>query len=156
MSRAVLDLRQRAFVGAARTATLATIAPDGRPRLVPVCFVLSDPDDDFGRPVIHTPLDEKQKRSLDLRRLARVRDILERPEVTLLVHRWSEDWAHLAWVRISGGARLLEPDADHAREHAAALAALREKYPQYRDHALEERPMIRIAVERALGWGALD
>ena len=32
--------RQRQFVAAARTATLATIAPSGRPRLVPVCFVL--------------------------------------------------------------------------------------------------------------------
>ena len=30
----------RTFVEAARRATLATIAADGRPRLVPVCFVL--------------------------------------------------------------------------------------------------------------------
>ena len=34
---------QASFVAEARTATLGTIAEDGRPRLVPICFV---PDGD--------------------------------------------------------------------------------------------------------------
>ena len=45
---------QLRFVSEARTATLGTIAEDGRPRLVPICFVL---DGD----VLFTPIDEKPK-----------------------------------------------------------------------------------------------
>ena len=82
---------------------LATIAPDGRPRLVPICFVL-----DPVRPVLYTPLDEKPKRSRTSP-LARVRDILADPRVTVLVDRWDEDWEQLAWVRCHGHATLLEP-----------------------------------------------
>ena len=29
------------------------------------------------------------------------------------------------------------------------------KHPQYRDHALEERPIIRVAIERVTWWGDL-
>ena len=77
------------FVAQARTATLGTIAEDGRPRLVPICFVL---DDD----VLFTPIDEKPKRGTDPRQLARIRDIERRAEVTVLVDRWNEDWTNLA------------------------------------------------------------
>jgi PPOX class probable F420-dependent enzyme len=139
-----------AFLAAARTATLATTAPDGVPRLVPVCFALVD---DAG-PVIYTPLDEKPKRDGDPRDLARVRDILARPDVSLLVDRWSEDWSQLGWLRILGRASLLEP-GDSAGEHGAAVAALRVKYAQYADHRLEDRPIIRIAVMAARSWGNL-
>ena len=40
-----------------------------------------------------------------------------------------------------------------AAEHATAVAALRAKYPQYASHRLEERPLIRIAVERVAELG---
>src|SRR4029079_10393886 len=86
---------QRAFAAAARTATLATIAPSGRPRLVPICFVLGE-DDDLGRPRLYTPLDDKPKRTADPHELARVQDLLVLPEASLLVDRWSEDWSRLA------------------------------------------------------------
>ena len=136
----------RTFVAEARRAVLATIRPDGRPRLVPVCFVaIAD------RAWI--PLDEKPKRSADPLDLARVRDVLERPAVTLLVDRWDEDWSRLAWVRIDGRADLLAPGADG--DHDAAVARLRDKHAQYRDHALEERPIIRVAIERVTWWGDL-
>jgi uncharacterized pyridoxamine 5'-phosphate oxidase family protein len=49
----VLTAGERVFLAEARRAVLATIAPDGRPRLVPICFVL-----DPGRPILYTPLDE--------------------------------------------------------------------------------------------------
>ena len=140
----------RTFVEAARRATLATIADDGRPRLVPVCFVVAGPD---AVPRIYTPLDDKPKQVADPIRLARVRDIARRPEVTLLVDRWDEDWTRLAWVRLDGRADLLAPD--DAAEHATAVSALREKHSQYRDHALDERPLIRIAVARVVWWGRL-
>ena len=152
-----LSAPEAAFLAAARTATMATIAPDGRPRLVPICFVLSVPEGGAGaeRPIVYTPLDEKPKRSADTRALARVRDLLVLPEVTLLAERWDEDWSRLAWLRAYGTAELLEPESRERSEHAAALAALREKYSQYRDQRLEERPVIRILLTRTVSWGAL-
>ena len=85
----------RTFVEVARRATLATIAGDGRPRLVPVCFVLA-------RDLAYIPIDEKPKDSADPLDLARMRDILRRPRITLLVDRWDEDWSRLGWVRLEG------------------------------------------------------
>jgi PPOX class probable F420-dependent enzyme len=137
----------RAFLAHARTATLATIAPGGAPRLVPICFVL-DPE----RPVVMTPLDDKPKRVDDPLQLARVRDVLERPTVSLLVQRWDEDWDRLAWLRATGRATLVMPDD---AGHASAVAALRTKYPPYADHALEARPLIRVDLERVSSWGEL-
>jgi PPOX class probable F420-dependent enzyme len=82
-----------------------------------------------------------------------VRDIATRPEVGLLVDRWSEDWSRLGWLRVDGSASLVEPGLDP--EHGDAVAALRAKYPQYASHALEGRPIIRIVIERARSWGEL-
>ncbi len=98
----ILSPAERGLLADARRATLGTIDPDGRPRLVPVCFVVVDD-------VLWTPLDEKPKAVADPHALARVRDIEDRPEVTLLVDRWSEDWTDLAWLRLGGRAALVEP-----------------------------------------------
>jgi PPOX class probable F420-dependent enzyme len=147
----VLSAREREFLAAARTATLATVDANGRPRLVPICFVLGAADP----PVVYTPLDEKPKSVSDPHELERVRDIVARPEVGLLVDRWSEDWARLGWLRFDGRADLMEPGAADPAEHRNAVTALRAKYPQYASHDLERRPIIRIAVERARSWGDL-
>jgi PPOX class probable F420-dependent enzyme len=141
----VLAPADRAFLDSARTATLATIAGDGRPRLVPICFVVADD-------VVWTPLDEKPKAVADVRSLARVRDIVVRPAVSLLVDRWSEDWSELAWLRLGGSATMVEPGLVPAE----VLDALRAKYPQYRDHDLKHRPALRIELERRTSWGAVD
>ena len=143
MVTTTLSHEQRAFLGAARTATLATIAPDGLPRLVPVCFVL---DGD----VVYSPLDEKSKSVGDVRELARVRDVAARPDVALLVHRWSEDWSELGWLRLQGKAELVEPSG-----LAHVIAALRAKYPQYAGHDLEARPLIAIRIVVVRAWGSL-
>ena len=51
-------------------------------------------------------------------------------------------------------ATLLPPDAP---EHAAGVAGLRERYPQYRAMALEERPLIALEPLSYSAWGpALD
>jgi PPOX class probable F420-dependent enzyme len=152
----VLSPAERKFVAEARRATLATVAPDGRPRLVPVCFVLGDLTDRLGRPLFYIPLDEKPKRVDDPLKLARVQDLLVLPEASILVDRWDEDWSRLAWVRAYGTGEILEPQPHEREEHAAAVVALKGKYAQYRDQALENRPMIRIALTRAVSWGALD
>jgi len=148
----ILDPDQRAFLVAARRAVLATTAADGRPRLVPICYIVDDDAPD-GRPRLYTPLDEKPKRVDDPRDLARVRDLLGAPSVTLLVDRWSEDWSRLGWVRLYGTGVVLEPQTPDREEHAAAVTALRTKYPQYATHALEIRPMIRLTIDRAVSWG---
>ena len=136
-----LTAAERDFLASARTATLATTARDGRPRLVPICFVVIDY-------VVWTPLDEKPKDVSDPRDLARVRDIARDPRVTLLVHRWSEDWSQLAWLRLGGTATLVEAIPD------PIIAALRARYPQYADHDLEHRPALRIRVDQATRWSA--
>lgn len=153
MHEPMLTGPEHAFVAEARRAVLATIRPDGEPRLVPICFVLADAADDLGRPILYSPLDEKPKLSADPHRLARVQDLLVLPAVTVLVDRWSEDWTRLGWIRLSGRGLLLEPEPREREEHAAAIAALRAKYPQYASHDLDGRPVIRIAVDRVHRWG---
>jgi PPOX class probable F420-dependent enzyme len=153
--RPILTPAERGFLTTARTAVLATIAPDGAPRLVPICFAVADGAAAAGRLVVHTPLDEKPKRVADPHDLERVRDIAANPVVTVLVDRWSEDWTELGWLRLVGRAELIEPDGPAAAEHAAAVGALRAKYAQYATHRLEERPIIRIVVDHARSWGDL-
>lgn len=162
----LLTAEQEAFLRGARSGVLGTIAPDGTARLVPVCFALLTVPapglgDDVATPAgtpprLYVPLDEKPKRVTDPRALARVRDILARPAVTVLVERWDEDWSQLAWLRLGGSASLLEPEGAARPEHAAAVGALRARYTQYREHRLEARPLIRIVVTRAASWGSLN
>ena len=142
-----LTVVERGLVASARTATLATVDDRGRPRLVPICYVL----DETGS-TVWSPLDEKPKSVSDVRSLARVRDIVARPLVTLLVDRWSEDWTELAWVRLHGEATLVESGA----ALPATIEALRAKYPQYASHDLEHRPMIRISITATTRWGPLE
>jgi len=149
-SEPILSPAQRTFLGSARRAVLATIAPDGHPRLVPICFVVSGEP-----PILYTPIDDKPKRTEDPRALARVRDIATDPRVTVLVDRWDEDWTQLAWLRSDGRASLIHPGIG-AREHSETVTALRARYPQYATHRLEERPLIRISLERVVSWGIPD
>jgi len=140
---------EAALLVGSRRAVLATLAGDG-PRLVPITFAA-----DLDASVIYSALDEKPKSVADPRRLARVRDILARPQVSVLVDEWSEDWRDLRWARIDGAASLLDPaDPADAGEHAHAVRLLRDRYAQYAEHRLEDRPIIRIAVRRVVSWAA--
>lgn len=143
-----LTPHDRAFLERSRRAVLATIDPAGHPRLVPICFVV-----DPGEAVLYAPLDDKPKRTDDHLALARVRDIATRPDVTILVDRWDEDWQRLAWVRLAGIATVVAPG--DVLDRSAAIAALRARYPQYRAHDLEARPMIRVAVSTIVSWHAV-
>ncbi len=132
------------FVARQRVARLATVSPDGRPHIVPVTFA-------YDGKHIWIALDEKRKRVRPME-LKRVRNIQANPHVALLVDRYSEDWNRLAWVRVDGGARILQ----RGKAHDAAVRLLREKYPQYRKMKIETRPVIEIAVERVVGWEARE
>lgn len=136
---------ERRYLESARIGRLATADGDGRPHAVPVCFALVGDD-------VVTPIDEKPKRA-GPDRLRRVRDVDENPRVTLLVDHYVEDWSALGWLQVRGTATVLSPDESG---HAAAVRALRERYDQYVDHALDERPVIRITPGSVVSWGRLD
>lgn len=152
----ILTPEERAFLAAARRATLATLDPDGKPRLVPICFVVGDGEDKVGRPLLYTPIDEKRKASPDPRQLNRVRDLLVLPEAVVMADRWDEDWSRIGWVRVYGRGEILEPQRHERVEHGRAVTALRAKYDQYRDHNLENRPIIRVTIGRSRSWGNLE
>ena len=126
-------------VAAARVAHLATVRPDGRPDVVPCCFALADD----GR--LFTAVDGKPKSTRRLQRLANVR---ARPDVTVLVDAYDEDWARLWWVRVRGVARVV-PDGDPAV--ALALGLLAAKYPQYRA-APPAGPVLEVTAGAIRWW----
>lgn len=123
----------------ARRGYLATHGNDGGPHVVPVCFTWAGDQ-------IYTAVDGKPKRSDDLQR---TKDIAANPKVCLIVDRWDEDWARLAWLQARGEARVIPDGAERKR----ALSALQSKYAQYADTPLEG-PVIRIDVTRWVGWEA--
>jgi PPOX class probable F420-dependent enzyme len=146
--------RERALtaLNSGRRAVLATIRSDGRPRLVPIAYAPNPADDTI---VVYSAIDQKPKSSSDPLALGRVRDIQHRPNVSLLLDRWSEDWSELDWVRLDGTASLLQPAvAGDTQEHRRAVDLLRQRYPQYEAQRLEDRPVIRIDVERVTSWSA--
>lgn len=137
--------RERAFVAAARVGRLATADADGRPHAVPICFAL-----DGDRLV--SALDEKPK-EVDPRALRRVRNVEANPSVSVIVDRYTEDWDRLGWVRVDGRCALRGPNEEG---HDRAIAALREKYDQYGDQRLEERPLLAIDPGTVASWGTLS
>src|ERR671931_161664 len=94
---------------AARVARLATIDPDGRPHLVPIVFALDGE-------TLYSAVDRKPKRSQTLRRIENAR---VRPDVTILIDHYGDDWSQLWWIRLRGRARVL--DGGHERERALQL-----------------------------------
>ena len=118
---------------------------------MPVAFSVVETDSDL---IVYSAIDEKPKTVSDPHALARVRDVRARPTVSLLVDEWHEDWSRLGWLRLDGNATLLEPNGETTDEHAAAVKALRGRYPQYTAHRLEERPVLRIQIKRVTGWSA--
>ncbi len=131
----------RDLLGDCRVARLGTIAPDGPPRLVPVCYALVED-------AIVIAIDEKPKSTTDL---ARVRDIRRDPRVTLIVDRYDdEDWSRLAWVRVDATAEVLATGS----EWPEGLTPLRARYPQYATMALESLPLLRLTPTRVAAWRA--
>jgi PPOX class probable F420-dependent enzyme len=131
------DLRRR--VAEARVARLATIEADGRAHLVPICFAVEG-----GR--LYSAVDQKPKRSRDLRRL---RNLRERPWATVLVDHYEEDWSRLWWARLRGPTEIIEPGDAMER----ALALLTEKYPQYRREP-PAGPVIAVDLAEWRTWSA--
>ena len=129
----------RAAVTSARVARLATVRADGRPHVVPVCFVLLGD-------VVYSAVDHKPKRGPRLTRLANVDAT---GVASLLIDRYGEDWSTLWWVRLDGPATIVSDPA----EAAAAIAALVSKYPQYADRP-PDGPVLAVTVVSWTAWSA--
>jgi PPOX class probable F420-dependent enzyme len=127
----------REWVREARVGRLATLGADGRPHLVPVCFALEED-------TLYSAVDEKPKRSQRLRRLENIR---RRPEVSVLVDYYEEDWTRLWWVRLDGTATVHEDGPERER----GLELLGAKYEQYRAEP-PMGPVIAVHVDRWRGW----
>jgi PPOX class probable F420-dependent enzyme len=129
------DCRVRA--GRQRVARMATTGADLRPHLVPVTFALTGD-------VVMTAVDQKPKATTDLRRL---RNIADNPRVALLWDRYDEDWTRLWWVRGDGIAEVV-----HTGDRwDAAVAALRQRYPQYLPSP-PHGPAVLVTVDSWAGW----
>jgi PPOX class probable F420-dependent enzyme len=124
---------------AARVARLATIDPDGRPHLVPIVFAVEDD-------TLYSPVDRKPKRSQRLRRIENAR---ARPDVTILVDHYDDDWDKLWWIRVRGRARVL----DHGEERERALALLAAKYPQY-EREPPDGPVLAVDLTEERSWSS--
>ena len=138
------DRAERRFVRRGRVGRLATTDGEGRPHVVPVCYALVDDE-------LVSPLDEKPK-SVAPTGLQRVRNVRANPEASLVVDRYVEDWDRLGWVQVHGTAAVRGPDDEG---HEAAVGALREKYRQYCDQAIDERPRLVLSPDRVVSWGKL-
>jgi PPOX class probable F420-dependent enzyme len=139
-----LDAQVRGFLDRQRLAHLATAYAGAAPHVGPICFAL------VGE-TLYVAIDEKPKRG-DPRRLRRLRNIAENARVAIVVDIYDDDdWSRLGFVLVRGPGRVLAAGAEHAR----AVAALREKYVQYRTMALDERPVIAAQIERVTTWGQL-
>ena len=140
---AELTTFQAKALSTARTGHLATADAKGVPHVIPCCFA-------FDGRRIYSPLDQKPKRT-SLRRLKRVRNILDNPSVALVVDHYEEDWRRLWYILVTGSAEVLEA----GDEQADAIRLLREKYPQYREMDIDENPVIGITPVRVVSWSGV-
>ncbi len=136
-----MDQETARFVRDHRVARLATADGEGRPAVIPICYA-------FDGEHFYSPVDEKPKRVAP-RRLKRVRNIETNPHVALVIDDYADDWSKLVYVFVTGTAAVIEPGAG---EHARAVALLRDKYPQYRAMAIDERIIIKVTPARVNVW----
>lgn len=124
----------------ARVARLGFVDDAVHPRVLPVCFVVNAGS-------VWTAVDAKPKRDPG-REPARVGFLRRNPRAALTVDRYDEDWSRLAWVQLLGDVQVLD-----VAEAPEALAALTEKYGQYRAQP-PPGPLLRLEPRRALWWSA--
>ena len=127
----------RRHFGEASVARIATVGPDRRPHIVPICFVL---DGD----VLHFVVDSKPKRTIYLKRL---QNIAANPTVSIMADHYEDDWAKLWWVRLDGTARLVTDGA----EAGHALDLLINRYHQYQENR-PGGPVVAVSIDRWSGW----
>ena len=128
------------LVERARVARLGLLDEAGEPRVLPVTFARHEG-------AIWSAIDHKPKRPGEP---ARVRRLRRRPEATLLVDEYDEDWTRLAWVEMRGRVTVVDAAAG-----AAALDALAARDPPDRPRR-PAGPGLRRDVARLGCWRATE
>lgn len=141
VARTNLTEAEALFIQQQRVARLATADAEGHPHVVPVCYA-------FDGARFYIPLDEKPKRVAAVQ-LKRVRNIEARPEISLVIDRYDDDWSQLAYLQVAASAELLGPGDEG---HTTAIVLLRERYRQYRTMALEQSQIIAMAPTAVVSW----
>jgi len=136
----------RRFILSHPVARLATADAHGQPHVIPFCYA-------FDGEHFYFVVDEKPKKRTG-KPLKRIRNILENPQVSLVIDDYTDDWSQLAYVLVLGSAQLVDNEA----EYATALTLLRERYPQYRAMRLlfPDNSMVRITPRKVMAWGRID
>jgi PPOX class probable F420-dependent enzyme len=111
--------------------------------VLPICYIVAGE-------TLYSAIDAKPKR-VPVERLKRLRNIQENPHVALVIDDYGEDWTQLAYVILHGTAEILTGGSPFER----AVAALREKYPQYHHMPIQENPLIAVHLTRVVSWGAV-
>jgi PPOX class probable F420-dependent enzyme len=144
MSQTISAEIQR-FIGGRQVARLATADAHGQPHVIPFCYA-------FDGEHFYFVVDEKPKKQTG-KPLKRIRNILENPQVSLVIDDYADDWSQLAYVLVLGTAQLVAKET----EYATALVLLRERYPQYRSMRLlyPDNAMVRITPKRIIVWGKI-
>lgn len=123
-------------------------AENGAPWVTPVVFAPA-------RGTVWTPVDGKTKSGAPLQRLANAG---ADPRASLLLDEYADDWSRLWWLRLDGTVRVHRADDDISPEEFMpdVAAALRAKYPQYRDVPLFSGvpTLLEFTIERTRGWRA--
>jgi len=127
---------ESAFVAAARTGSLGTVYPDGRPHVVPISPVL-----DLDRLVFASEIETQKVRNIDAN-----------PAVAVSFDEYHEDWSKLVQVIVHGEAYLLDAGFEFDRDRTL----LYEKFPQYEAEAPIEpgsSVIVEVRVDRVVSWG---
>lgn len=125
---------------------LAYLDDRDHPRVLPVTYALSGD-------ALWTAIDRKPK-EVPPERIARVRYLRRRPEATLCVDHYEDDWTRLAWVQAIGSVEVVELGAGNGNGAVdTALEALTQKYTAYRTEP-PDGPLIALRPERVLCWRA--
>jgi PPOX class probable F420-dependent enzyme len=128
------------LITGAPVARLGLLDERDQPRVLPVTFTVFEH-------ALWSAIDHKPKRSPEP---ARVRRLRRRPEATLLVDAYFDDWSRLAWVELSG-----RVSVEAASDAPGALEALAAKYQQYRADP-PPGPLLRLVPESFACWRASD
>jgi PPOX class probable F420-dependent enzyme len=128
------------MLATARVGRLALLDDEDRPRVLPVTYAIAEG-------AVWSAIDRKPKRSPVP---ARVRWLERRPEASLCVDLYDDDWTRLAWVQLLGRVEVRSLAAE-----PAAVEALRAKYRPYRDET-PPGPLLRLEIDRGLSWRAAD
>ena len=131
-----MSTEHRDFLSTRFVANLATADANGMSYIVPICFAIAGDN-------CYIATSDSNKRA---------RNVRENPQAAMVADHYEEDWKRIGYVLIRGRAELLESGPEHEK----ATRLLRERYPQFGTiDPIEERLVLVIRVEHAMGWGVL-